>query len=238
VHGARSSSGLLSLADLAAAIAPGVTLRTATTARSLTLSIPRGRWTPPEALLRPELTLLVLSGCLLYRGPGGADLLFERDIGQLGPSTSERWRGVFHRPTVVAVLTPETIADLARIPGVAQGLLRVAAEQHKREVELRSVVGIYDVRDRIVGFFEHLARHVGRPEGTTTRIPLALEQKRIEEILAAGHTQATTAFRSLVADRALLHDADGWLFDPKRVRHRTRFETNGAGALRSPAGAA
>ena len=48
------------------------------------------------------------------------------------------------------------------------------------------------------------------------RIPLPLEQKRIEEILSAGHTQATMAFRTLFAAGVLVHDAAGWRYDASR----------------------
>jgi hypothetical protein len=213
----------LSLDRLVAAIAPGVSAHTVTTARSLTLSIRQGRWTPPVTLQRPDLMLFVLSGCLLRSGPAGADLLLARDIGQVGTDARERWRGLSPRPAVVAVLSAATITDLARIPGLAHALLQASRDQHERDLELRAIVGVYDVRDRIVRFFAHLARHVGQPEGAATRIPLRLEQKRIEEILFAGHTQATTAFRSLVRARALTHDADGWLFDADAAgRHEQR----------------
>jgi hypothetical protein len=159
------------------------------------------------------LLLLVLSGCLLRRRAGDASLFMARDLGHVGAEPDERWRALSSRPVVVAVLNAATIATLARVPGVAQALLHAFRDQHEREVELRSIVGTYDVRDRIVRFFGHLARHVGQPQGSITRIPLLLEQKRIEEILSAGHTQATTAFRSLVRSGALVYDSDGWLFD-------------------------
>jgi hypothetical protein len=215
----RPGPTLLSLDALAAAIAPGFAAHTSTRPASLTLTVTvnQGRWTPPVTLQRADVTLLVLAGCLLRRSPHGADLLLERDIAQVGADARERWRGLSPRPAVVAVLSSATIADLARVPGLAQALLRASRDQHERDLELRAIVGIYDVRERIVQFFRHLARHVGRPEGAATRIPLRLEQKRIEELVAAGHTQATTAFRSLFRAGALTHDADGWLFDDART---------------------
>jgi hypothetical protein len=160
--------------ELVAAIAPGVTARTGATARSLTLWIRQGRWTPPITLRRPDVMLFVLSGCLFHRRAAGADLLIEGDLAQLAADPDERWRGLSPRPTVVAVLSAATIADLARVPGVARALLQASHGQHEREVELRSIVGIYDVRERIARFFGHLAHHVGQPEGRVTRIPLAL----------------------------------------------------------------
>jgi hypothetical protein len=212
--GSRSAPTLFALDALAAAIAPGGAARRSPLSSSLMLSVSQGRWTPPVMLQHPDVTLFVLSGCLLRSRPSGADLLLARDIGHVGTDARERWRGLSPRPALVAVLSSATIADLARVPGLAHALLRASRDQHERDLELRSIVGVYDVRDRIVRFFGHLARHVGHAEGAATRIPLRLEQKRIEEILAAGHTQATTAFRSLVRAGALAHDADGWLFDP------------------------
>jgi hypothetical protein len=206
----------LSLDNLVAHIAPGAGLK-ANGTPAFTLSIRRGKWTPPPMLRESGLLLLVLSGCLLRRRAGDSSLFIARDLGHVGAETDERWRALSSRPVVVAVLNAPTIATLARVPGVAEALLQAFRGQHEREVELRSIVGTYDVRERIVRFFGHLARHVGQPEGPVTRIPLLLEQKRIEEILAAGHTQATTAFRSLVRSGALTHDSDGWLFDASGV---------------------
>jgi hypothetical protein len=51
-----------------------------------------------------------------------------------------------------------------------------------------------------------VARRLGRRQSGGIGIPLALEQKRIEEVLSAGHTQVTMAFRALFAA--------GWRFDP------------------------
>jgi hypothetical protein len=62
-----------------------------------------------------------------------------------------------------------------------------------------------------------LARRLGENVPGGVRIPLPLEQKRIEEILSAGHTQATMAFRALFAAGVLIHDAAGWRFDPSSV---------------------
>jgi hypothetical protein len=45
----------------------------------------------------------------------------------------------------------------------------------------------------------------------------ARKQKRIGEILSAGHTQATMAFRALFAAGVLVHDAAGWRFDPSSI---------------------
>jgi hypothetical protein len=77
-----------------------------------------------------------------------------------------------------------------------------------------AIVGIQRIEHRILGFSGLLARRLGRQQSGGIRIPLALEQKRIEEILSAGHTQATTAFRALFAAGVLVHDAAGWRFDP------------------------
>jgi hypothetical protein len=63
------------------------------------------------------------------------------------------------------------------------------------------------------GEWELLARRLGEEVPGGVRIPLALKQKRIEEILSAGHTQATMAFRTLFAAGVLVHDAGGWRFD-------------------------
>jgi hypothetical protein len=86
--------------------------------------------------------------------------------------------------------------------------------QLELELELRSIVGIQRIEQRIVAFFGLLARRLGEQSTSGIRIPLSLQQKRIEEILSAGHTQATMAFRGLFAAGVLFHDARGWRFDP------------------------
>jgi hypothetical protein len=163
------------------------------------------------------LLLPVLSGCLLRRRAGDSSLFIARELGRVGADADERWRALSSRPAVLAVLSAETIALIGRVPGVAEALLQAFRAQHDREIELRSIVGTYDVRERIVRFFSYVASHVGHPEGALTRIPLALDQKLIEGILSAGHTQATGAFRSLARSGALVREADGWLFDASPV---------------------
>jgi hypothetical protein len=89
-------------------------------------------------------------------------------------------------------------------------------QQIELELELRAIVGIQRIEHRILAFFGLLARRLGRQQSGGIRIPLALalEQKRIEEILSAGHTQATMAVRALFAAGVLVHDAAGWRCDP------------------------
>jgi CRP-like cAMP-binding protein len=89
-------------------------------------------------------------------------------------------------------------------------------QQLELELELRAIVGIQRIEQRILAFFGLLARRLGEEQPGGIRIPLALEQKRIEEILSAGHTQATMAFRALFAAGVLVHDAAGRRFDPSR----------------------
>jgi hypothetical protein len=107
-------------------------------------------------------------------------------------------------------------------------------------IELQSIIGHYEVLERIVRFFAYLAGRAGRAEGEGVRIPLSLQQRRIEEILGAGHTQATTAFRGLVEGGVLVHDADGWQFRrdcldapassaPNRFRHASSSAPNSMG---------
>ncbi len=100
------------------------------------------------------------------------------------------------------------------MPGAANALMHALLQQIELELELRAIVGIQRIEHRILAFFGLLARRLGRQQPGGIRIPLALEQKRIEEILSAGHTQATMAFRALFAAGVLVHDAAGWRFDP------------------------
>lgn len=174
------------------------------------LSLSPGRWTPPVAAQR-ELTVGVVSGALLRTRGQVHELLLQGDMSELDPTGADRWRVLSPSPAVITLLTAGIVAELAAVPGVTQALLRAWSRQRQRGAELRAIMGIYDIEDRIASFFAHLARHIGRSEATGTRIPLRLEQRRVEEILSAGHTQATAAFRSLFGSGVLVHDAAGWL---------------------------
>jgi hypothetical protein len=200
----------LSFDDLRVTLAPGTVGPPAVRAGCLALSLSPGRWKPP-ATTPPNSTLSVVSGALLRTHGHLADLLLPGDMSELRPADGERWKVLSTSAALVVLLTPATVAELAAVPGATQALLRARSRQHERDVELRSIVGIYDVEARILGFFAHLARHIGEPAGAATRVPMRLEQRRVEEILSAGHTQATTAFRSLFQAGTLVHDAAGWL---------------------------
>jgi hypothetical protein len=209
-HGPRPRLVGLSFDDLQVALAPGTIGPPAVRAGYLAFSLPPGRWRLPATVPRGS-TLSVVSGALLRNRGKLADLLLPGDMSEVRPAGVERWKVVSTSAALVVLLTPATVAELAAVPGATQALLRARGRQHERDVELRSIVGIYDIEDRILRFFAHLAQHVGEPEGTATRIPLRLEQRRVEEILSAGHTQATTAFRTLFQAGTLVHDAAGWL---------------------------
>jgi hypothetical protein len=166
-----------------------------------------GRWMPP-VVPHGEVMLTVLAGALICTRARTSDLLLEGDVAEVDPASDERWKVLSPSAALIAWLTSATLAEM---PDVSRELVLAQSRQHRRNLELRAITGIYDVEERIGAFFDHLARHVGRPEGDATRIPLALDQRRVERILSAGHTQATTAFRSLVRAGTLARDADGWL---------------------------
>jgi CRP-like cAMP-binding protein len=170
-------------------------------------------------LARRGLVLYLLSGAVLRTRPdvGGrrVDLMLARDAIRMDDEDSARWRVLSSEPARVALMTPATVTALAAIPGAAQALMLALLGQIELELELRSIVGIQRIEERIVAFFRLLARRVGQGGAAGVRIPLSLEQKRIEEILSAGHTQATGAFRALFAAGVLVHDSAGWLFVPE-----------------------
>jgi hypothetical protein len=199
------------------------------------LRLPSGRWTPAPALYRTDLSLLVVSGALLRHAPLDTEVLLPGDLSRPGFATVERWRVLSDAPALVGVLNATTVAALAAIPGVAHALLLAVRNQHERGLQLRTIASRYDVRERIVRFFSHLASRVGRPEGDGIRIALALEQRRIEEIVGAGHTQASTSFRALLDDGVLVRDAQGWRFfearwSPARVMRRSSVPNGLRGA--------
>jgi hypothetical protein len=212
VLGLRPQAVSLSFDDLRITLAPGTIGPPAGRAGCLALSLSPGRWAPPANVPRNS-TLSVVSGALLRTRGDVPDLLLPGDMSEVRSTDGDRWKVLSSSAAaLVVLLTPATVAELAAVPGATQALLRARSRQHERDIELRSIVGIYDIEDRILSFFAHLARHIGEPEGAATRIPLRLEQRRVEEILSAGHTQATTAFRSLFQAGTLVHDATGWLF--------------------------
>jgi hypothetical protein len=184
-----------------------------------------GRWTPPDLFARRGLVLYMLAGALLRSRAGAVDLLLPGDAIRMDDDDTARWRVLSAEPARAALVGPTTAAALGAIPGAAQALMNTLLRQVERENLLRSIVGIQRIEDRIVAFFNLLARRAGVPITTGVRIPLALEQKRIEEILRAGHTQATMAFRTLFNSGVLVHDAGGWLFTPGAWQPRSSVPT-------------
>jgi hypothetical protein len=177
----------------------------------IAVALEPGRWTPPDLFIRRGLVLFLVEGALMRRHRGSADLAFRGDAVPMADE-SARWRVLTSEPARVILVGPATASALGLIPGAAHALMTALVQQVERERELRETVGIQRIEDRIVAFFRLLARRAGVLTDHGVRIPLALEQKRIEEILSAGHTQATMAFRSLFAAGVLVHDAAGWLF--------------------------
>jgi hypothetical protein len=176
----------------------------------LALWLRPGRWEPPTTP-HADFVVSVLAGALMSTRGRIYDLLLEGDLAEVDPASDERWKVLSPSPALIALLTSATLAELSELPDVSRALLLAQNRQHRRNLELRAITGIYDVEERIGAFFAHLARHIGHPEGDATRIPLALDQRRVEKLVSAGHTQATTAFRSLVHAGILARDADGWL---------------------------
>jgi hypothetical protein len=182
----------------------------------VTVWLAPGAWEPPVTLARRGMVLFVLSGALLrtHAAERRADLLLGGDAIRMNGEDSAHWRVLPAEPVRLAVVGPHTVKALAGVPGAANALMHALLQQLELELELRAIVGIQRIEHRILAFFGLLARRLGREQAGGIRIPLALEQKRIEEILSAGHTQATTAFRALFAAGVLVHDAAGWRFDP------------------------
>jgi CRP-like cAMP-binding protein len=184
----------------------------------LTVWLEPGAWEPPVTLRRHGVVLFVLSGALLRSRRDGAerrvDLLLGGDAIRMNGEDGALYRILPAQPVRVAVVGPHTVKALAGVPGAANALMHALLQQLELELELRAIVGIQRIEHRILAFFGLLARRLGRQQSGGIRIPLALEQKRIEEILSAGHTQATMAFRALFATGVLVHDAAGWRFDP------------------------
>jgi hypothetical protein len=187
----------------------------------LTVWLAPGPWKPPVTLARRGVVLFVLSGALLRSRRDAierrVDLLLAGDAIRMTGEDGALWRALPAQQVRRAVVGPHTVKALAGVPGAANALMHALLQQLELELELRAVVGIQRIEQRIVAFFALLARRLGEDVPGGVRIPLPLEQKRIEEILSAGHTQATMAFRALFAAGVLIHDAAGWRFDPSSV---------------------
>ena len=186
----------------------------------VTVWLAPGPWQPPGTLKRRGVVLFVLSGALLRSRRDAAErrveLLLAGDAIRMNGDDGALWRILPAQPVRLAVIGPRTVKALAGVPTAANALMHALLQQLELELELelRAVVGIQRIEQRILAFFGLLARRLGQQQPGGIRIPLALEQKRIEEILSAGHTQATMAFRALFAAGVLVHDAAGWRFDP------------------------
>jgi hypothetical protein len=195
----------------------------------IAVALAPGRWTPPDLFIRRGLVLFLVEGALMRRDRGSVDLAFRGDAIPMADE-SARWRVLTSEPARVILVGPATASALGLIPGAAHALMTALVQQVERERELRETVGIQRIEDRIVAFFRLLARRAGVLTDHGVRIPLALEQKRIEEILSAGHTQATMAFRTLFASGVLVHDAAGWLFAPELRSSVPNLRLNAIGA--------
>jgi hypothetical protein len=199
----------------------------------IAVALEPGRWTPPDLFIRRGLVLFLVEGALMRRYRGSVDIALRGDAIPMADE-SACWRVLTAGPARVILVGPATTGTLGQIPGGAHALMTALVQQVERERELRSVVGIQRIEDRIVAFFSLLARRVGLQADRGVRIPLELEQKRIEEILSAGHTQATMAFRTLFASGVLVHDAAGWLYRsesrvPRSSVPNLRLDAIGAG---------
>jgi hypothetical protein len=182
-----------------------------------------GDWEPPVMLARRGVVLFLLSGALLrtrqHEPTRRVDLLLEGDAIRMGGDDFAAWRVLSDEPALLAVVAPSTITALSTVPGAPNALMHALLRQLELELELRAIVGIQRIEQRIVAFFGLLARRLGQEVAGGVRIPLGLQQKRIEEILSAGHTQASMAFRALFAAGVLAHDGRGWRFDASAWHH-------------------
>ena len=131
----------------------------------LTVWIAPGPWKPPVTLARRGVVLFVLSGALLRSRRDAVerrvDLLLAGDAIRMNGEDGALWRALPAQPVRLAVVGPHTVKALAGVPGAANALMHALLQQLELELELRAVVGIQRIEQRIVAFFALLARRLG-----------------------------------------------------------------------------
>jgi len=185
------------------------------------LEIPRGRWTPSNALLegsRP-IGLLILEGLLVREatvgdhpsaellGPG--DLLRaweDEDAEELLPRTIA-WSALIN--TRVAVIDHAFAVRAAQWPEVFAALLDRAARRAERLVVLQAIAHLTRVDDRLLALMWCLAERWGRVVPGGVLVSLRLSHRTLAGMVGARRPSVTTALGQLMARGELERREDG-----------------------------
>jgi CRP-like cAMP-binding protein len=185
------------------------------------LEIPRGRWTPSQALLegtRP-IGLLILEGLLVREatvgdhpsaellGPG--DLLRawdDDDVEELLPRTIE-WNAL--ATTRVAVIDHAFAVRAAQWPEVFAALLDRAARRAERLVVLQAIAHLTRVDDRLLALLWCLAERWGRVVPGGVLVSLRLSHRTLAGMVGARRPSVTTALGQLMGRGEIERRDDG-----------------------------
>jgi CRP/FNR family cyclic AMP-dependent transcriptional regulator len=185
------------------------------------LEIPRGRWTPSQALLegtRP-IGLLILEGLLVREATvgdhpsaellGPSDLLRawdDDDAEELLPRTIE-WNAL--ATTRVAVIDHAFAVRAAQWPEVFAALLDRAARRAERLVVLQAIAHLTRVDDRLLALLWCLAERWGRVVPGGVLVSLRLSHRTLAGMVGARRPSVTTALGQLMGRGELERRDDG-----------------------------
>jgi CRP-like cAMP-binding protein len=185
------------------------------------LEIPRGRWTPSQALLegtRP-IGLLILEGLLVREATvgdhpsaellGPSDLLRawdDDDAEELLPRTIE-WNAL--ATTRVAVIDHAFAVRAAQWPEVFAALLDRAARRAERLVVLQAIAHLTRVDDRLLALLWCLAERWGRVVPGGVLVSLRLSHRTLAGMVGARRPSVTTALGQLMARGEIERRDDG-----------------------------
>jgi CRP-like cAMP-binding protein len=188
-----------------------------------TIEIPRGAWTPNDAIEGSpgDLGLLVLKG-LLVRHVGvaarfGAELLGEGDV--LRPWQREDmartlprsggWRAL--EPCRLAILDQSFALRAGRYPEVISCLASRLLRRSRALAVTIAIVRHPRVDVRLHMLFWELADRWGRVHRDGVRVPLRLTHAVLADLVAAQRQTVSKALRDLAARRVVLWTGNAWL---------------------------
>ena len=210
----------MSLLDLDGDLAPGLSSDAVQSGPvpARVISLPAGRWTPPENRPGNVIALLVVDGFMLRRRPVGdrtvAQVVGPRDV--FDPWVLRETPGAVEwfavTPMRVAVLDERVFLSVRAVPELAAGLFRRVAENNEHAAAMAAVVHLPRAEQRVLAVLWRLVERWGRvrPDGYLLELPLT--HVMIGQLTGARRPTVSLALAQLAESGHLKRlDGDGWL---------------------------
>lgn len=183
--------------------------------------IESGEWHPDRTPQGPgHLGFLLVDGLMLRemviaRGHG-VELLTKGDL--LRPSQEDsasfaraRWQVV--RPIMLAELSPDLAASIARFPVLIEGLLERLMQRSRSLAAYATIESVRSLDDRLIALFWHLAERHGRRRADGVLVPLPLTHQILAELVGARRPSVTVALKRLDEAGRVSRVPEGWLLE-------------------------